>query len=111
VLVLDEPTTGMDIVAEKSLLDLVVALREAMNLAVVMISHHLGLVANFVRDVLLVDKDRQKVEHGPVEEVVTASRLSLLYGRNVAVEDVMGHRMVFIDRRAIPRDGQGGGTP
>ena len=103
VLVLDEPTTGMDLVAEQSLLNLIESFRTQLDLGVVMVSHQLGLVANFVREVLLVDKERQMVEHGEVHEVVTPERLSKLYGVNVVVEAVFGKRVVFLDRRQVPR--------
>jgi ABC-type Mn2+/Zn2+ transport system ATPase subunit len=95
-LILDEPTTGMDIVAESSLLELIEGLRTRLHLGVVIISHHLGLVANYAREVLLVDNERQAVEHGPVAEVVTAERLSRLYGREVEVQTHDGHRLVFL---------------
>jgi ABC-type Mn2+/Zn2+ transport system ATPase subunit len=99
ILVLDEPTTGMDLVAEQSLLALVEKLRTELDLGVVMITHHLALVVNYVKEVLLVDKERQAIEHGSVEEVITPERLSALYGVPVAVEDVGGHKTVFLDAR------------
>jgi ABC-type Mn2+/Zn2+ transport system ATPase subunit len=103
ILVLDEPTTGMDIVAEKSLLELVESFRTDLNLGVIMISHHLHLVANYVREVLLVDRERMALVHGDVDEVVTPEKLSALYGKNVAVQEIFGHRMVFLDRRETQR--------
>jgi ABC-type Mn2+/Zn2+ transport system ATPase subunit len=96
VLVLDEPTTGMDIVAEKALLDLIESFRTDLDLGVVMISHHLHLVANYVHEVLLVDRERMALVHGPVAEVVTPERLSALYGEKVAVDEMGGHRMVYL---------------
>ncbi len=100
ILVLDEPTTGMDVVAEKALLDLVERLRRELDLGVVMISHQLGLVANFVHEVLLVDRERAALVHGPVAEVVTPEKLSALYGERVAVTEVGGHRMVYLETEA-----------
>ena len=96
VLILDEPTTGMDIVTEKGLLALVESFRKELRLGVVMISHHLHLVANFVHEVLLVDRERMALDHGPVDEVVTSDRLSALYGKQVVVQEMFGHRMVFL---------------
>jgi ABC-type Mn2+/Zn2+ transport system ATPase subunit len=101
VLILDEPTTGMDIVAESSLLALIEGLRTRLDLGVVIISHHIGLVASHAREVLLVDKDRQAVEHGPVDQVVTSERLSRLYGRPVHVQTEGDQRLVFL--RPEPR--------
>ena len=99
ILILDEPTTGMDLVAEQALLDMVESFRRDLGLGVVMISHHLHLVANFVHEVLLVDHERMALVHGKVDEVVTPERLSALYGKRVAVQEIFSHRMVFLDRR------------
>ena len=103
LLVLDEPTTGMDIVAERSMLDLIGSFPQK-GMAVVMVSHQLAAVANYVRDLILVDRDRFQVQAGPVEEVLTAERLSALYNAPVAVSDSHGYRTVHIDRPP-------GGTP
>ncbi len=103
VLVLDEPTTGMDLVAERALLDLVEQLRVEFDLAIVIVTHHLALVANSVSEVLLVDRERQLVDHGPVDQVVTSERLSALYGMGVVVGELHGRRVVFVDRRKEQR--------
>jgi ABC-type Mn2+/Zn2+ transport system ATPase subunit len=105
VLVLDEPTTGMDIVAEASLLDLIARLRVQDDLGIIMVSHNLSLVAGFVEEVLLVDQERQAVEHGPVLEVVTAARLTALYHNPVIVAEAHGRRQVFVDADACSFDG------
>ena len=97
ILVLDEPTTGMDILAEGALLDLIAEVRAQDDLGVVMISHNLSLIAGFVEEVILVDRERQAVEHGPVDEVVTAERLTALYGMPVVVTEAHGRRHVFVD--------------
>jgi len=104
LLVLDEPTTGMDLVAERAMLDLIADFPQQ-KIAVLMVSHQLAAVANYVHDLILVDRDRFQVQVGPIEEVLTNERLSKLYNAPVAVADVHGHRSVFIDRP--PR----GGTP
>ena len=44
LLVLDEPTTGLDATVEASVLDLVRTLTAEMNAAVLMISHNLGVI-------------------------------------------------------------------
>jgi ABC-type Mn2+/Zn2+ transport system ATPase subunit len=106
ILLLDEPTTGMDLVAEKALLDLVESFRRELHLGVVMISHHLHLVANFVLEVLLVDRERMALVHGALDEVVTSEKLSALYGKPVAVQELFGHRMVFLERPEAPGEGR-----
>jgi ABC-type Mn2+/Zn2+ transport system ATPase subunit len=97
VLVLDEPTNGLDVVAERAFLGLVERFQERDNLAVIMISHELPHVASFASEVLLVDSERGTLEHGAVDEIITAERLTKLYGARVVVQDVQGHRAVFLD--------------
>jgi ABC-type Mn2+/Zn2+ transport system ATPase subunit len=101
ILMLDEPTTGMDLPSERSMLELVAQLGRELGLAVVMVSHQLQAVANYVQDLCLVDHERQTVEVGPLEQILTAERLSRLYGEQVRVEQVGGHRTVLIDRRRL----------
>ena len=45
LLVLDEPTTGLDATVEAEVLDLVEALRKEFNTAILFVSHNLGIVA------------------------------------------------------------------
>jgi ABC-type Mn2+/Zn2+ transport system ATPase subunit len=104
LLVLDEPTTGMDLVAERAMLDLIAGF-PARGIAVVMVSHQLAAVANYVADLIVVDRDRFHVEAGPVGEVLTAERLSKLYNAPIQVTNDAGHHSVFIDR-PLPRTGK-----
>ena len=46
LLLLDEPTTGLDVTVEAAVIDLIVALREKYDTAMLYISHNLGLIAN-----------------------------------------------------------------
>lgn len=46
VLVLDEPTTGLDVVTQASILKLIAGLREAHKMTIVLVSHDLGVVAH-----------------------------------------------------------------
>ena len=97
ILVLDEPTNGLDVVAERAFLGLVERFQARTSFAVVMISHELPHVASFATEVLLVDAERGAVEQGTVDDVITEARLSQLYGARIIVQDVHGHRAVFLD--------------
>jgi manganese/zinc/iron transport system ATP- binding protein len=96
VLVLDEPTNGMDLVATAQILELLRELRER-GLTVIMVSHALNEVVNYVERIGLVDRGRVRV--GRVDEIVTEETLSTVYGIPVEVDSMRGHRMV-IARRA-----------
>ena len=88
---------GLDLVAERGMLDLIADFA-AQKIAVVMVSHQLAAVANYVHDLILVDRDRNTVQAGPVERVLSNERLSALYNAPVLVAELHSHRTVFIDR-------------
>lgn len=64
VLVLDEPTTGLDVVTQRGVLDLIAALRDELDLAAVLVSHDLGVVAHLADEVCVLQSGRV-VESAP----------------------------------------------
>jgi peptide/nickel transport system ATP-binding protein len=68
LLVMDEPTTGLDVTVEAAVLDLVATLRHKHNTAIVFISHNLGTVVR-VCDRIGVMYAGELVEEGPITEV------------------------------------------
>lgn len=66
LLVLDEPTTGLDVVTQASVLALFAELRRDLGIALVLVSHDLGAVTT-VSDRVLVMYAGRVVESGPVE--------------------------------------------
>lgn len=96
VLVLDEPTNGMDLVATTQILGLVRDLHERTGLTVVMVSHALNEVANYVERIALVHQGGYVV--GDVADVMTEEQLSAMYGIDVEVSSFEGHRIVLATR-------------
>lgn len=103
LLVLDEPTNGMDLVSTTQILGLVRSLHESDGLTVLMVSHALNEVANYVERIALVLEGGFRL--GTVDDIMTETTLSAMYGIPVDVESVNGHRMV-VARRVTP-----GATP
>ena len=68
LLVLDEPTTGLDATVEAEVLDLVRELRETTGAAVLMIAHNLGIIRSLC-DRVGVMYAGKVVEEGPSSEV------------------------------------------
>jgi len=64
LLIADEPTTGLDITTQKAVMDLVRDLTRARGMSSILITHDLGLAAEYC-DRLAVMKDGQIVETGP----------------------------------------------
>jgi zinc transport system ATP-binding protein len=69
IAVLDEPTSAMDQIAEHEAFALLDGLRKRHGLAIVIVSHYLGMVRKFADRALLLDRDHQIVLCGPPEEV------------------------------------------
>ena len=73
VLVADEPTTALDVTIQAQILELVKDLREKLGMAVIWITHDLGVVAGLV-DRVLVMYGGQIVEEAPVDEFYAEPR-------------------------------------
>lgn len=99
VLILDEPTTGMDLVATTQILGLVRELHERDKLTVLMVSHALNEVANYVERIALVAGGKFRI--GTVDEIMSQSVLSEIYGIPVDVDSFNGHRVVVARRDAV----------
>jgi peptide/nickel transport system ATP-binding protein len=69
LLILDEPTTGLDATVEAEVLDLVAQLQAEFHTAVLFISHNLGVIAKMCERVGVLYAGRL-VEEGPVETVL-----------------------------------------
>jgi manganese/zinc/iron transport system ATP- binding protein len=99
VLVLDEPTNGMDLVSTTQILGLVRELHERDGLTVLMVSHALNEVANYVERIALVVNGAFRI--GTVDEIMTESTLSAMYGIPVEVDSLNGHRIVVARRDGV----------
>ena len=73
LLVLDEPTTGLDATVEAEVLDLIEELRARIDAAILLISHNLGLVARMCERVGVMYAGRI-VEDGPARDLFTDPR-------------------------------------
>jgi peptide/nickel transport system ATP-binding protein len=73
LLILDEPTTGLDATVEAEVLDLVSHLQHELNSAVLFISHNLGVISKMCSRVGVLYAGRL-VEDGPVETVLRDPR-------------------------------------
>ena len=73
LLILDEPTTGLDATVEAEVLDLVAGLQAQLHTSVLFISHNLGVIAKMCARVGVLYAGRV-VEEGPVEEVLHEPR-------------------------------------
>jgi len=73
LLIADEPTTALDATLEAQMLDLLRDLRRDFSCAALIITHHLGVVAELCDEVAVMYAG-EIVEHGPVEAVFARPR-------------------------------------
>ena len=69
VLIADEPTTALDVTIQAQVLDLLRELQERFNLALLLITHDFGVIAEMADRVAVMYKG-QVVEEGPVRQIL-----------------------------------------
>ena len=69
LLIADEPTTALDVTVQAEILDLLRALAADSGTGVLLVTHNMGVVADFA-DRVAVMLDGEVVETGPVEDVL-----------------------------------------
>jgi ABC-type Mn2+/Zn2+ transport system ATPase subunit len=96
VLVLDEPTAGMDIEGEATTLEFLRELTHKRSVTILIVTHALPIALNLATSIVLVG-DRG-ILHGPVGEVLQEGRLSELYRVPVHVGQLAGQRTLVAGR-------------
>ncbi len=71
LLIADEPTTGLDVTTQKTVMDLIVELTRARGMSTILITHDLGLAATYCDRVVVMEKGRV-VESAPSRAIFTA---------------------------------------
>ena len=69
LLIADEPTTALDVTVQAQIMELLEGLRADSDMAMILITHDLGVVADVADNVAVMYAGRV-VEHGPVAEVL-----------------------------------------
>lgn len=73
LLIADEPTTALDVTIQKQIMDLLIELRQRLNMSLVLITHNLGIIRG-VADKVAVMFRGQIVETGPIEEILRSPK-------------------------------------
>ena len=68
LLIADEPTTALDVTVQAQILELMKELRDKLGMAILLITHDLGVVAEMVDEVAVMYGGKI-VERGPVREI------------------------------------------
>src|SRR5207237_363186 len=73
LLIADEPTTALDALIQKEVMDIMAALTRDIGTAVLLVSHDLGMVASYADEVVML-RHGQVVEKGTTQEILLAPR-------------------------------------
>lgn len=107
VLLADEPTTALDVTVQAQILDLLDELRMERNMALILVSHDLAVVAGSVDEVLVM-QNGSVVEHGEVRQVLAQPNHS--YTRSL-LDAVPRLEVSRAEQRARMRQERGQDTP
>ena len=101
LLIADEPTTALDVTVQAQILDILRRLRDTRGMAIIFITHDLGVIAEIADEVLVMYRG-EEVEYGPVLEIFSnpkhpytkgllacRPRLETKYRRLPTVDDFM----------------------
>jgi len=101
VILLDEPTTSLDLGAQQDVLDLIDRLRSRLGLTVVTTLHDLTLAGQYADRLALMDSGRIVVS-GDAREVLTEENIERYYGARMKVIVEQGRPMVIPVRGPVP---------
>ncbi|MET7619462.1 ABC transporter ATP-binding protein [Streptomyces sp. NPDC005408] len=71
LLIVDEPTTALDVTVQAQILDLLHGLRAETGMGLLLVTHDVGVTAESVDDILVMREGR-RIEQGPVRDVLGA---------------------------------------
>lgn len=102
ILLLDEPTTALDIGHQQQVLELVDSLRSANSIAVLAAMHDLTLAAQYADRIVLLSRGRAEAS-GTAADVLTGERVAEHYGADVSVLLLPHGELVVAPRRTRRR--------
>jgi ABC-type Mn2+/Zn2+ transport system ATPase subunit len=77
ILVLDEPTAGIDHTAKHAAMDFISQVREERNISVLLVTHDFATVREYADQVIWLHEG--KVVHGAAHEMLTAERMTKMF--------------------------------
>ncbi len=91
VVIADEPTTALDVTIQAQILELMQALQDEMGMAIVLITHDLGVIAEMCDDVVVMYAGRI-AETGPVERIFASPSHPYTRGLLDSIPRIEGQR-------------------
>ena len=94
ILIADEPTTALDVTIQAQILDLMTSLQKELGMAIIMITHDLGVVAQMCDEVIVMYAG-SICEQGTADEIFYNPRHEYTKGlmRSIPTANTFGHRL------------------
>ncbi len=92
-LILDEPVEGMDIQGEIAIMELIKVLHTEYALTVVLVSHDLNIIANYVKTLSIIHNNTLKL--GPVDSILNEETMARVYGTKVKIVNISGQKAII----------------
>ncbi len=102
VVLLDEPTSAMDLVAAERFLSLINRMHEQKKTTVVMVTHDLPALVNRAHRIGIIQNGT--LHSGRTEDILTCESLSRIYQEPLTVCSVGGRSVICFGR--VPKDGE-----
>jgi len=99
LLILDEPTAGMDLAGEADITEFLKGLKNRDGMTIVMVGHHLETVVQVVDHICLINWETGLFKAGVASELLETEVLTALYGRRIEVEETTGDISIKIGGR------------
>lgn len=102
LLLLDEPTSHLDIGHQKQILDLIHYLKETLKITVLIVIHDLNLASEYSDTLVMIDAQTQTVfSQGRPESVLTAETIKKVYQTDVLIQKnpITDKPGIFLDRQ------------
>ncbi|MCA9883379.1 MAG: ABC transporter ATP-binding protein [Anaerolineae bacterium] len=103
LLIADEPTTALDVTIQAQILELVKQLKEEFNMAMIWITHDLGVVAGLADNIQVMYAGKV-VERGPTKEVFADTRSAYTLGLLRSLPRLDGSNAKLIQIEGSPPD-------
>ncbi len=103
LLIADEPTTALDVTTQAQILDLLRKLQEEQKMAIMLITHNLGVIAEMA-DAVVVMYLGKAVESGPVDDIFHRPKHPYSQGllRSIPSVQAVGHEKLPSIAGSIP---------
>lgn len=95
ILLLDEPTTGIDVTTQHHLIELIRRLHQDYQLTIVFVTHDINIISPFV-DALILLKTRLHGK-GPPRDILNQETLSRVYGKEIILTERENRPYVIVN--------------